>query len=257
MSEFQSKCLGSIEPGYWVGGRYHLLSGLRKGLPYFIIRPMMEYCTSVVLVSFSFSLADRSGGDWRVDQSVSGFTNTSSSTFNMNLGGEWWAWVSHFRRNVVFNVRFWYVSLKDSINTSFCCQASSKVVSWRYIYVLTIITKQFTSTSRSEVVPRTKTSLTPGRDLSWPPHVLRMVSLARLLPGAEKTATSRKSSSCLGWGSSSNVLSSGLTSILMSLVISLHSGKLRGLNCSSQAQQSNMSWILRHSEFTLTVSWQV
>ena len=109
------------------------------------------------------------------------------------------------------------------------------------IYVLTIITKQFTSTSRSGVVPRTKTSLTPGRDLSWPPHVLRMVSLARLLPGAEKTATSRKSSSCLGWGSSSNVLSSGLTSSLMSLVISLHSGKLRGLNCSSQAQQSNMS----------------
>ena len=34
-----------------------------------------------------------------------------------------------------------------------------------------------------------KISLTPSRDLSWPPQVLRMVSLARLLHGAENTAT--------------------------------------------------------------------
>ena len=62
-------------------------------------------------------------------------------------------------------------------------------------------------------LPRRKISLTPECCLSCPPQVLRIVDLAKMFLGAEKTATRRKVSSeqWLGSGSARTVLLSGLT----------------------------------------------
>ena len=64
----------------------------------------MFEATILLLLSGMLTITEKRCDDSRVDQSFSGFTNTSSSTLNTNLALEQRA-VTHLRRKVVFRVR--------------------------------------------------------------------------------------------------------------------------------------------------------
>ena len=64
----------------------------------------MFEATILLFLSGMLTITENRWDDSRVDQSFSGFTNTSSSTLNTNFALEQRE-VTHLRRKVVFSVR--------------------------------------------------------------------------------------------------------------------------------------------------------